>query len=282
MTSPLELRLAIAAAIGAGAMVLYLVALLVAARVYGKFRRLRRANFVDAWQDYLASDKPPITARILSLHPEEVHHLMRGWNLAVEQAFVLQRAGARGLTERVARLRDIAYATELTHAALALAFRGQTRDERISGLQALGLIGRREVVARLIPVLDSPDSLLALAAFEALIRIDEQSIAERIDGLLCSRPEWPEHAVSSVILEMDETTRSVLVSQIGFRPDACVARVISTLERIHHAGATQLLRYKLSGDRPVAEKASLLYAVQDEGHIRLVEEALRREPGAWP
>lgn len=281
MTSPLELRLAIAAAIGAGAMVLYLVALMVAARVYGKFRRLRRANFVDAWQDYLASNKPPVTARILSLHPEEVHHLVRGWNLAMEQAMVLLRAGATGQEERVTRLRDIAYSTELTHAALALAFRGRTRDERISGIQSLGLIGRREVVARLIPVLASPDSLLALAAFEALIRIDEGSIAEHIDEILCARPEWPEHAVSSVILEMDETTRSVLVSQIGFRPDDCVARVISTLERIHHAGATQLLRHKLSGDRSAEEKARLLYAVQDEGHIRLVEEALAREPGGW-
>ncbi|MFT4603721.1 MAG: hypothetical protein ACI9W4_000436 [Rhodothermales bacterium] len=261
-------------------MVLYLVALMAGARVYGRFRRLTRANFVDAWQDYLASEKPPVTARILSLHPDEVHHLVRGWNLAVEQAMVLRHAGATGQTERVARLRDIAYATELTHAALALAFRGRTWDERISGIQALGLMGRKEVVDRLTLVLEGPDSLLALAAFEALIRIDERSIAERIDSVLCSHPEWPEHAVSKLILEMDEATRSVLVSQIGFQPDACVARVISTLERIHHAGATQLLRYKLSQDKPVAEKAKLLYAVQDEGHIRLVEEALLSEPGA--
>lgn len=276
MASPLELRLALAAAIGAVAMVLYLIGLLLAARIYGRFRRLRRANFVDAWEDYLASEKPAVTARILSLHPQEVHHLLRGWNIEVERSLALREAGASGQQARLDRLMAIAYSTELTHAAVAFAFRGLMRDHRLSGIQALGLIGRREVGERLLALTNDPDPLISLAALEATVRLNENLVIGHLHDLICAHPEWPEHAVSRIILKLSEASRTLLIDRVGVLSDACVGRVISTFERIHHAGATRLLRYKLSLDRPASENARLMYAVQDEGHIRLIEEKLAR------
>jgi hypothetical protein len=269
MESPLELRLAIVAAIATGAMVMYLVALMIAARIYGRLRRLRRANFVDSWQEYLASDTPPVTARILSLHLPEVHHLLRGWNLAAE------KEDESGLE----RLRAIAYASGLTHAAVAFAFRGTTRDERISGLQALGKLGRIEVLERIVPLIEHEDRIISLAAFEAVVRIDQTVIRHRLGQILCSHSSWPEHSVAGCIQELDQASKAQLVRQVARADVACVNRIVAPLEQTHHAGATELIRYRLQTADSREDRAAMLYAVQNEEHIQQIEASLESAPG---
>ncbi|MBO6780654.1 MAG: hypothetical protein JJ896_13455 [Rhodothermales bacterium] len=272
----LELRLALAAAIATSAMVLYLVALMVAARIWGRFWAMRRANFVDAWQDYLASDKGPVSSRLLSLHPDEMHHLVRGWNLAAE--------AQRGRPERLARLREIAYACDLGHAAVALAFRGRSRDERVSGLQALGHLGRSEVFDRLRVLVSSRDPLLSLAAWQALLRIDEERALREVGQALCARPEWPEHSVAQSVAALSEQAKSVLIGQAAAFD--CTHRIVAALESSHHAGATQLIRHELQTAGDFDDIAQLLYRVQRSEHIELIERALGQadagaNPGPW-
>ena len=272
----LELRLAIGAAVGMIAMVMYLAALMVAARIWGRFWRLRRANFVDTWRDYLVSEKPPLSARILSLHPDEVLHLVRVWNLEFERV--------RQWPERRARLTAIAIASGLTHAAPALAFRGRTRDERISGIQALGHLRAEEVYPRLEAYLSSPEDLIALAAWEAMLRIDEARTLRTHAAPLAEREGWPEHAVAHVVYEMSEKGKAALIGQAAALD--CTPRIVSALEKTHHAGASQLIRHELETAPTFGLISRLIYAVQRAEHLELIELAVRRalraDPGGQP
>lgn len=293
MESTLELRLAVVAAIGTVVMVMYLFALLVSARIYARIRRLRRDNFVDSWREYLASDSPPYPARILALYPDEVLYLIRCWTLeynGLRDAFPsgigvqvpsggpsLDSRPTQEVSARLQRLRDIAHATGLTHAALALAFRSRDRRDQIAGIQCLGGLGRTEVADRLAELLDGPDYQVSLAAFEALIRVAPEETRVRLGEELCRHPEWPEHALARLVRELDETSRAALLEQVWKKGDAdCRARVISALESIHYAGASRLVETELDRASAFDDIIRLLYAVRDESHVARVEHEVAR------
>lgn len=270
----LDLRFALAAGAGALAMVVYLLALILLARAFEVTNRIRRSKFVDNWNEVLSGARPVVPASIARLRPRDRRDMVERWN-AVFADVRESDADARRRDADLRRLRRIGDATGLVEASF-LMLRQPGRDEHVAAVTCLGYMRALSAWNDLVPLVRDPDPYVSLSALLALVRIDELDAAPFLTRHFGAHPDWPEHAVATLIDEVSEATRETLILYaLHGTPIETRARIFAGLEQVGHSGAARLLDDVVAEGTSVDDLTRFLYAARLEGHVQRLSAEIR-------
>lgn len=270
----LDLKFALVVGLAAAAMVAYLLVLIAGARAFELVHRIRRSQFVDNWDDVLAGNRTAVAASIARLRIRDTQSMLERWNEAYRdrpEDFGTEEARE---SER-SRLRRIGEQAGIAEAAFVLLTKSG-RERHVAAITALGFLRTALAWNTLVPLVRERDPYISLAALQALVRIDELRAAPFLTTHFSAHPDWPEHAVATLIGEVSEVTRQTLVLYALDEPMLeCRARIFAGLEQIAHSGADRLLDHVLEHGTSVDEITRHLYATRREHHIERIGQVLR-------
>lgn len=213
------------------------------------FDHARRERFAARWEPYLhgriAGDTEPLPP--LPRH-EQVPFLM----LWLHLAGYLQGEGEEGL-------RAIGIETGITSRVIAL-LDARPPWKRLLGARAAALLLEPRARPALLRLAAGRDRKLALAAVEALLRIDPPAGDEQFRVLLL-RGGWSPGMLVNTASANPAATGHAIEQALANAPAGKATAIIRLIGLIDNAAATPALRARLLGNRDEGETAALLHAL---------------------
>lgn len=175
----------------------FVLALLLSATILGLRMRLRRRE--AHWQAFVARWRPALLEVILDPRaPAQLPHLAPRERTMFLRLWAYLHESVRG--DAVTRLNDTALDLGVDATARRLLVHGN-RTERLQAVLAAGYLRDAQAWDALVTLARSPDSLVAVNAARALVRINPLRAANGLMPLLVTRQEWDLGRIAGFLAE---------------------------------------------------------------------------------